>query len=583
LTSLPEDTHVVDRVDPSSPNDRVDVVARHDRLVRRTALVSALTLASRLIGFARESLAAAIFGDASAINDAFVTAWRVPNLFRSLLGEGAMSTSLQTELTRADAEGGLESGRKLFLAIARVVVLASIVVCAVVMLLVWLAPDRMPITAWAWFGPDPRPVRELVVRMMPFVVFVCLSAVASGALFVRGRFLAPSLAPVLMNVWWISALFLVIGEFGFHHAPEIADERLRQLMIARRLATYVLIAGAVLFLAQVPALVREKLLVRRTDVPAADSLHGRTATSTDEHIWRVLRNAAPLALGAAVYQVNVVIDGWMAQSLLPSGGPSLLYYATRVQQLPLSLISLAATSAVFPALTALGHDRRHAEVRALHDRTQLAIAFVALPATLGLCALAGPVMAVCFQHGAFGSEGVARGAMGLRALTLSILPAGAAGLVARTYFAMGDMRTPVRVSIAVLFANIALNAVFVRVIGMDVEGLALATGLCAWANLIVLWPGLTTRLGLPRAQSDFLARVRRVALCAVVSAAASWLTQRWLAGDARSVSTLAVAILVGVVVYVGLAHVLGIPEWEHVRTRLARLREPSPGSGRRNL
>src|SRR4029079_9328573 len=118
---------------------RVDVVARHGGLVGRTALVSALTLASRIIGFARESLAAAIFGDASAINDAFVTAWRVPNLFRSLLGEGAMSTSLQTELTRADAERGLETGRRLFLSIARVVFVASIVLYAAVMLLVWLA------------------------------------------------------------------------------------------------------------------------------------------------------------------------------------------------------------------------------------------------------------------------------------------------------------------------------------------------------------------------------------------------------------------------------------------------------------
>jgi peptidoglycan biosynthesis protein MviN/MurJ (putative lipid II flippase) len=629
VSSLPQDGPPTDASPIGHRAARVDVVARHDGLVGRTALVSVLTLASRTIGFARESLAAAIFGDASAINDAFVTAWRVPNLFRSLLGEGAMSTSLQTELTRADAEGGLEAGRRLFLATARVVLVASFVLCAAVMLLVWLAPDAMPVTGWAWLGKDPGPVRELVVRMMPFVVFVCLSAAASGALFVRGRFFAPSLAPVLMNVWWITALFLVIHEFGFRHAPEAADERLRQYSIACRLAGYVLVAGAVLLLVQVPALVRERLLgsssrTRRRGVatrelrnaapddppevapldigstdpdshreqgdpisPGSYRKHGdpiseeelasgssssrrSTDAASNEHVWRVLRSAAPLALGAAVYQVNVMIDGLMAQSLLSSGGPSILYYATRVQQLPLSLISLAATSAVFPALSALGHERRLGELRALHDRTQLAVAFVALPATLGLCALAEPVMAVCFEHGAFGPDGVARGAMGLRALTLAILPAGAAGLVARTYYAMGDMRTPVKISVVVLIANVVLNAVFVRWLGMDIEGLALATGLCAWANLFLLWPGLSTRLGLPKAQSDFLIRLRRVGLGALVSTAVSWLVYQLVAGERPSTVGLGLSILVGVSAYALLAHFLRIPEWQHLWARWGR-------------
>jgi len=126
----------------------VDVVGRHRGLVLRTAIVSLLTLASRLLGFVRETLAASIFGDASVVNDAFVTAWRVPNLFRSLLGEGAMSTSLQTALTREDAERGLQAGTRLFWALARVVGLASLVICAGVMLAAHFLPDTMPFTGW---------------------------------------------------------------------------------------------------------------------------------------------------------------------------------------------------------------------------------------------------------------------------------------------------------------------------------------------------------------------------------------------------------------------------------------------------
>jgi putative peptidoglycan lipid II flippase len=434
-----------------------------------------------------------------------------------------------------------------------------------------------------------------------------------------------------MNVWWIGALFIVIDEFGFEHLAVAGDERMRQLAIARRLAGYVLIAGAVLFLVQVPTLVREKLLSRGpspgaegrsapsvpsraaaastgdaelpshlaaastsdaempSHIPAASTTGAEMpsrvpagsstgAEISNEHVWRVLKHAAPLALGAAVYQVNAMIDGLMAQSLLPSGGPSVLYYATRVQQLPLSLISLAATSAVFPVLSALGLARRLGELRALHDRTQLAIAFVALPATLGLCALASPVMAVCFEHGAFGPEGVERGAQGLRALTLAILPAGAAGLVARTYYSMGDMRTPVRIATWMLALNAVLSLTFIKVLRMDIEGLALATGLCAWGNLLLLVPGLRTSLGLPAAQSDFLARLARMAVCAIGSAAAAWLVELALAERCRPAVALACSILVGAAVYAALVHAFGIPEWRHLWSRLWSwsAREPRP-------
>ena len=522
-----------------------------------------------MIGFLRESRAAAIFGDASAINDAFVTAWRVPNLFRSLLGEGAMSTSLQTELTKADAQGGLEAGRRLFLTIAKIVFFASLALCGTVMLAAWLAPDRMPLTGWSWLGADPEPVRELVVRMMPFVVFVCLSAVASGALFVRGRFLAPSLAPVLMNVWWITALWLVVEEFGFEHVANAADEHARQFAIARRLAAYVLIAGLVLLLVQVPALVRERLLGRPAQASSATKASS-TSNASNERVWSVLKNAIPLALGAAVYQINVMVGGLLAQSLLERGGASILYYATRVQQLPLSLVSLAATSAVFPALTALGHERRLGELRSLHDRTHLAICYVALPASLGLALFAEPVMAVCFEHGHFGAAGVARGALGLRALTLAILPAGAAGLIARTYYAVGDFRTPVRISIGILLLNIVLDTLAVTVFGFDLEGLALATALCSWLNVLLLLPGLTRRAGLPPAIPGFAARAGWMLLASAVAVGAARGLYEILGGGRDSVLRLGVSIVLAGVLYAGSSQLLAIPEWQAFRAKLSR-------------
>lgn len=550
--------------DSTPPVHKVDVVSRHRKLVGRTALISSLTLLSRIVGFARETLAASIFGDHSPINDAFVTAWRVPNLFRSLLGEGAMTTSLTTAITKADAEQGEEGGRQLFLAIVRVLLWILLGVCAVVMIAVHFMPDTMPITRFQWLGSNPAPVRELTVRMMPFVVLVCLSAVASGALNVRGHFLSPSLAPVVMNLWWIASLFIVAGAFGWTRVPGAsdADEFARQMEMMRWLAWFVLVAGLILLTMQLPALHAKGLLSRAKDGTPQDA----AAVSTDR-VWAVLRSTAPLALGAAVYQINVMIDGFMALSLLPDGGPTTLYYATRIQQFPMSLVSIAATSAVFPALTALGHQRSLTEVRALHDRTHIAIAFVALPASAGLLFFAEPVVAACFQRGAFSADGVVRTAEGLRFLTLAILPAGAAGLVARTYYALGDFKTPVKISIAMLVANVGLNFLLVAVLGMDIGGLALATALTSWGNLMLLLPGLERRLGLPPADRSMRRRLATIALAAVGSCLVARGLYWVLARDAHSALALAASIAVSALVYGLSAEWLAIPEWRHMTAR----------------
>ncbi len=550
--------------DSTPPVHKVDVVSRHRKLVGRTALISSLTLLSRIVGFARETLAASIFGDHSPINDAFVTAWRVPNLFRSLLGEGAMTTSLTTAITKADAEQGEEGGRQLFLAIVRVLLWILLGVCAVVMIAVHFMPDTMPITRFQWLGSNPAPVRELTVRMMPFVVLVCLSAVASGALNVRGHFLSPSLAPVVMNLWWIASLFIVAGAFGWTRVPGAsdADEFARQMEMMRWLAWFVLVAGLILLTMQLPALHAKGLLSRAKDGTPQDA----AAVSTDR-VWAVLRSTAPLALGAAVYQINVMIDGFMALSLLPDGGPTTLYYATRIQQFPMSLVSIAATSAVFPALTALGHQRSLTEVRALHDRTHIAIAFVALPASAGLLFFAEPVVAACVQRGAFSADGVVRTAEGLRFLTLAILPAGAAGLVARTYYALGDFKTPVKISIAMLVANVGLNFLLVAVLGMDIGGLALATALTSWGNLMLLLPGLERRLGLPPADRSMRRRLATIALAAVGSCLVARGLYWVLARDAHSALALAASIAVSALVYGLSAEWLAIPEWRHMTAR----------------
>lgn len=533
----------------------VDIVGRHRGLGRRTLLVSGLTLLSRLLGFVREVLSAMLFGDTSGVFDAFITAWRVPNLFRRFLGEGALSTSLQTAITEVDGDRGEEAGRALFLATLRILFWILIATSAIVMAGVALLPDTLPFTDFAWLGDHPGPVRELTFRVMPFVVLICLSAAVGGALQVRGHFAAPAWAPAVFNVVWILTLVLIGLVFGW----SVGQAEHREM--TRMLAWGVLAAGLVQLLVQVPALKRTRLLAGR----------GRAWSRTQEArrgALRVLRNSAPLALGAAAYQVNVMIDGLMAEGLLEDGGPTLHYYANRLQQFPMALIAVAATSAVFPALKALGHQREHGALRALYDRTQLAISYVALPATVGLFVLAEAVVSVSFERGAFGAAGVVRTTDALRALCFAILPAGAVGLVARTYYSLGDFRTPVVVSTFALVVNVGLNALFILSFGMDVEGLAWATAATSWGNLVALLVGLSRSRSLPRGDVRYLPRLALQGAAAAVSGLCAWGTLTLVTDGRATGPGLGLSIVAGAVGFVVSSAVLGLPEWRAVKARV---------------
>jgi putative peptidoglycan lipid II flippase len=427
------------------------------------------------------------------------------------------------------------------------------------MLLVWFSPDRAPGTDFEWLGPDAQPIRELTVRLMPFVILICLTAAIGGALNVRGHYTTPALGPVALNVVWIATLGLI----GIFMASDLSDDPGRHMMMVRWLAWGVLGAGVVQLVVMLPALGRYGLLGAGAARAGRNKADRRAA-------WGVLKRSAPLAVGAAVYQINVMIDGFMAEGLLPDGGPTVHYLANRVQQFPLALVAIAATTAVFPALTALGQERRLTDLRRLHDATQRNVIFVALPAVAGLLVLATPIVSVLFEYGAFGETGVERTAAALRVLALAIIPAGAVGLVARTYYSMGDFKTPVRISSLMLGCNVLLNYAFIRGLGMDADGLALATTMTISANLILLLPGLRTKLGLPGSSSGWARSSVRMALAASLCGVGAWAGWRWLAEPLGGILALATSIVFGAALYVAGSELFGVPEWESLRSRLLR-------------
>ncbi|MBM3990035.1 MAG: murein biosynthesis integral membrane protein MurJ [Planctomycetes bacterium] len=546
-----------------------DVSGRHKRLVERTVLISFFTAVSRVFGYGREALTAALFGDTSAVYDAFVTAWRVPNLFRRLLGEGAVSASLVRAMTEEDHERGNDAGRALMSQTLRLAAWILFALTVLVMGAVSLLPDTMPMTGWRWLGDDAAAMRELTVQIAPYVIVICLAGLAGGALSVRGRFTAASVGPGVMNAIAIGTLVLIGWRFGWEGlAPDDgAAGRERHLDMARWLSWGLLASGVAQLALLVPELRAAKLLERATPSPEV------RAKAAD-----VLKTSLPLALGAAVYQINVVVDSLMANNLLEVGGASTYYYANRIQQLPLALVATATTSAVFPAMQALAQTRSFGELRRLHEQAHLGIAFIALPASFGLFALATPVTSVLLEHGAFTERGVERTADAIAMLCIALVPGGAVALITRAYLALGDYRTPVKVAVAMLALNVLLNLAFVVGLDMDTGGLALGTAVVSWVNVAVLVPGLNRRLrereggevaGLP----DLGGRVLRIVVASAASGLAAFQIWSALAVERGSAVGLFVAIAAGITTYVIAAQLLGSPEWRSARERVAaRLR-----------
>jgi putative peptidoglycan lipid II flippase len=551
----------------------------------RAGLVSALTLISRIVGYAREAVTAALFGNSSAILDAFLTAWRVPNLFRRLFGEGAIATSFQTEFSEVEGEEGEAAGRAFFWSVfgmlSKILVLLTVVMVA----LVWLAPNRLtvpgltdtwPLPRLAWLGPEPEAVREITIRLLPFLIVICLTAVTSSALHVRGLFGATAVAPVVFNAVWIGTLVLLLRSF-----PDTLQrtELSSQLDMARFLTWGILLAAVVQGLGLLPSLLRSGLAGGGRRSPARARRSPRA----------VLVRAIPLAIGAAVYQVNVMIDGMMAVSLLPEGGAGAHYFATRIQQFPMAMIAFAATTAVFPALKAFGQKGDLAGMSRLHSQTQRSVAYLALPATAGLLALAYPIVMVMFEYGSYGAEGVARIERALVALSLAVVPVGATGLMVRCFYSLNDFRTPVMVSIAMMGLNLVLNLWFILGLELDADGLALGTATTSWLALALLWPLFRSRHRLPAGPPGLLRSLLTSAAGALACGLAAGLAYRGLCGPlasllellglfdevetrrrASQVLALLIAVGLGVAAHFGATLALASREAQAVLARLRR-------------
>jgi putative peptidoglycan lipid II flippase len=490
--------------------------------------VGAWTAASRVMGFVRDILIAAFLG-AGPVADAFFVANRLPNLFRRLFGEGAFNSAfvpvfsglLTTEgedVARGFAE---EAAAALAFWLLGLTILGEI-----------FMPQVLHVIA-AGFSRDPAKFALTVTLSriaFPYLVLICLTALLSGVLNALDRFVAAAAAPLLYNGFAIGAMFAL--------APFVPTE-------GHALAWGVSLSG-----------VAQLALLYWAVWRAGIRLHLPRPRLTPR-MRLLLRRMAPGLVGAGITQLNLTMDVFIG-SLLPAGSVSLLYYADRINQLPLGVLGTAVGTALLPLLSRQVAQDQPAQVYDTQNRAIEYALVLTLPAAFALAILADPILQVLFARGAFShhdaylsSQSLAAYAAGLPAFVLvKVLSPG--------FFARGDMATPVRVGIFVLALNFGLNLALMH--PLKHVGPPVATSIAAWLNVALLGFMLVRR-DYMRPDRILASRIGRMVAATLVMAVALVGVRMVLvpaAGQHVRVVVLAILIAVGLAVYGGLAQGLGV-------------------------
>jgi putative peptidoglycan lipid II flippase len=446
-----------------SADGELSVPSARAGVVRAAAVVGAATLVSRVLGFLRDLVVAQAFG-AGPATDAFFVAFRLPNLLRRLVGEGALSAAFIPVFT----EFLTLRPRPETLAMLRAVAGALVVALALLTLAGVLgAPLLVRIMAPGFFA-DPA-LGTLTVRltrvMFPYLFLVGLAALAMGILNAARHFVTPALAPVMLN------LAIIGAALGL--APRLAEP-------VFGLAAGVLVGGAGQLLVQLPALARHGLLV-------APALRPRHPT-----VGRIVRLLGPVAVGQSAAQLNILIDTIIA-SFLAAGSVSYLYYADRLVEFPLGVFGIAIATATLPTLAEQAARGNATALRATLSFSHRLAAFVTLPAAIGLLVLREPLVRVLYQRGEFGPAEAAGTAWALGFYTVGLVGFASVKIGAQAFYALGDTRTPVAVAVGAM----GLNSVLAVGLAFPLRhgGLALATALSAAANALALAWLLRRRLG----------------------------------------------------------------------------------------
>ena len=428
------------------------------KLVKAMATVGGLTGVSRILGFVRDVLTAAILG-AGPLADAFIVALKLPNLFRRVTAEGAFSVSFVPMYSKKMQQEG-QGSADAFASNAFAVMFTLLT--PFVLLAIAAMPVVIKLIAPGFTVGEER--YDLAVELtrvtFPYLLLISLSALMGGILNAHDKFMPFAAAPIVFNLTLIAALLFLepMLESGGHAL------------------SWGLCAAGVLQFIGLLLCVRKFRIGLRLQLPKFDA-----------DIKKLFQLMGPGVIGAGIVHINLFVDVIIA-STLPEGSISYLYYADRLNQLPLGMVGIAVGTALLPMLSRsmAGEDR--AQSRELFNRALEICLLLALPAGVAMLSVALPMIKALFQYGEFDSGDAQTTAFVLMGYAIGVPAYVASKVFSTTYYARHDTKTPVKMSIISALLNIALALAFIKPLG--VAGIALATGLCGWVQFVLLYRGL---------------------------------------------------------------------------------------------
>ena len=510
-------------------------------LLKSASTVSLLTLASRVTGLARDLIMASMFG-ANALTDAFNVAFRIPNLFRRLFAEGAFSQAFVPVLATTKTQDGEVRTRELIANVATVLFWVLLLTCV---LGVAGAPVLVWLLASGFESGHAHEAAVLMTRwMFPYIGFMSMVALCAGVLNTWKRFAVPAATPVLLNVCMIAAALLL--------APWLKARGVEPIYA---MAAGVMLGGVLQLAVQLPALKKLGLMPRIGMTPAAIR-----AAWSDGGVRRILTLMAPALLGVGVAQVSLMINTQIASYLTPGSVPW-LFYADRLMEFPTALLGVALGVVLTPKLASAKAAGDSKSYSGMLDWGLRLVVLLAVPCGVGLLAFADPLVSTLFHRGALNNNDVNQIALALMGYGVGLLGLVAIKVLAPGYFASQDMKTPVKIAVAVLVLTQILNVVLVPWIAH--AGLALSIGLAALVNASWLLIGLLRRGAYQPAPGWLRFALQVLAAALLLAAFLMWGAQHWnwqamRAQEWQRIALLAVMLLGAAVVYFGTLLLSGV-------------------------
>jgi putative peptidoglycan lipid II flippase len=510
------------------------------RVIKAAGVVGGATLLSRILGFIRDAVIAWYFG-AGFSTDAFIAAFRIPNLLRRLFAEGALSAAFIPVLAEYVVNDDQAEAFRLVRSAFRLSgVILLIVTVAGILLSPWLVSLIAP-----GFGHGKVLLTILLIRIMfPYLLCIGLMAICMSILNVLGRFAAPALAPVVLNLSIVGSVLFI--------SPGMTEPIIG-------VAIGVLIGGVLQLGLQLPFLVR------------INFRFWEKATLMHAGLKKVGFAMFPVAIGGATYQINILI-GTLLGSLLSEGSVSYLYFADRLVQFPLGIFAIAAATAVLPSLSRQAAARNLEEIRTTFEHAMKLVFFISMPATVGLIVMREPIVALLFQRGEFNATAAQSTSLAVLYYAAGLWAFSAAKIAAATFFALQDIRTPLWVALISIAANTALGVVLMKPLAHG--GLALATSLASMINLMLLVHMLRFRIGYLGwkniAGSALRALLSAVAMGIVVRAALEFLVPPVSGPFAGLLAGVCASVAIGLCVYALISYFIKSPEFDSIVTEVMK-------------